>query len=111
MQEIGSLCVFVQGAGFILLDPDTDQLARQIMPLGKPVKALPGNVLLNDLPLELDAVRTLSGHGFHLSKAQLILSNYSLQPVRFQGRTPDVCPLWVISRHMWCKRACPLYPQ
>jgi ABC-type sugar transport system substrate-binding protein len=32
--------------------------------------------LLRDLPLELDAVGTLSGHGFHPLKAQLTLSNH-----------------------------------
>src|SRR6516165_11161065 len=44
------------------------------MPLGKRVQALPGNELLRDLPLELNAVGTLSGHGFHPLKAQLTLS-------------------------------------
>jgi hypothetical protein len=47
------------------------------MPLGKRVQALPGNELLRrDLPLELNAVGTLSGHGFHPLKAQLTLSNH-----------------------------------
>jgi hypothetical protein len=32
------------------------------MPLGKPVKGLPGNKLLRHLALQLNAVRTLSGH-------------------------------------------------
>src|SRR5947209_813208 len=41
-----------------------------------PVQALPGNELLRDLPLELNAVGTLSGHGFHPLKAQLTLSNH-----------------------------------
>src|SRR5260370_25842316 len=68
--------VFVQGAGFILLNPDPYQLTRDIMPLGKRVQALPGNELLRDLPLELNAVGTLSGHGFHPFKAQLTLSNH-----------------------------------
>ena len=48
------------------------------MPLGKRVEALPGNELLRDLPLERDAVGTLPGHGFHPLKAQLTLSNHSL---------------------------------
>src|SRR6266542_306231 len=73
---IGSLGVFVQGARFILLSPDSNQLTRDIMPLGKRVQALPGNELLRDLPLELNAVGTLSGHGFHPLKAQLTLSNH-----------------------------------
>jgi hypothetical protein len=76
LEEIGSLGVFVQGARFILLNPDADQLTRDIMPLGKRVQALPGNELLRDLPLELDAVGMLSGHGFHPLKAQLTLSNH-----------------------------------
>jgi hypothetical protein len=64
LEKIGSLGVFVQGAGFILLNPDPDQLTRNIMSLGKRVQALPGNEFLRDLPLERDAVGTLSGHGF-----------------------------------------------
>src|SRR5713226_9358246 len=71
MQEVSSLGIRVQAAGFILLNPNPDQLAREIVPLGEPIKGLPSNVLLHHLPLKLDAVRTLlSGHGFHLSKAQ-----------------------------------------
>src|SRR6478672_8095399 len=71
MQEVSSLDIRVQAAGFILLNPNADQLAREIVPLGEPIKGLPSNVLLHHLPLKLDAVRTLlSGHGFHLSKAQ-----------------------------------------
>src|SRR6478736_5370234 len=58
------------------------------MPLGQRIKRLPGNKLLRHLPLEFDAVRTLSGHGFLPSKAQHTLSIHSLQPVRLQGRTP-----------------------
>jgi hypothetical protein len=65
-----------EGASFILLNPDANQLTRDIMPLGKRVQALPGNELLRDLPLELNAVGTLSGHGFHPLKAQLTLSNH-----------------------------------
>jgi hypothetical protein len=44
--------------------------------IGKRVQALPGNEVLGDLPLELNAVGTLSGHGFHPLKAQLTLSNH-----------------------------------
>src|SRR5262245_2072988 len=55
---------------------NANQLTRDIMPLGKRVQALPGNELMRDLPLELNAVGTLSGHGFHPLKAQLTLSNH-----------------------------------
>jgi hypothetical protein len=44
--------VFVRAASLILLNPDADQLARQIMPLGEPVKALTGNALLLHLLCE-----------------------------------------------------------
>jgi hypothetical protein len=50
-QAHGSLGVFVQGARFILLNPDPNQLTRDIMPLGKRVQALPGNELLRDLSM------------------------------------------------------------
>jgi hypothetical protein len=52
------------------------------MPFGERVQGFPGNELLRDLPLELDTVATVSGHGFHPSKAQLTLSNQEPQPVR-----------------------------
>src|SRR6266566_10049365 len=69
------------------LNPDANQLTRDITPLGKRIQALPGNELLRDLPLELNAVGTLSGHGFHPLKAQLTLKSLT-QTVRPQGRTP-----------------------
>jgi hypothetical protein len=72
--------VFAQGAGLILLKPAADQLTRNIMSLGKRVQALPGNELLRDLPLERDAVGTLSGHGFYSLKAQLLKSLTSTCP-------------------------------
>ena len=56
------------------------KLARKVMPLGERVQAFPGNELLRDLPLELDTVETVSGHGFRPSKAQLTLSNHEPQP-------------------------------
>src|SRR5256884_10019181 len=57
-------------------EPRRGSADADIMPLGKRVQALPGNELLRDLPLELNAVGTLSGHGFHPLKAQLTLSNH-----------------------------------
>jgi len=34
--------------------------------------------------------------------------SYRLKPTYWKGAQ---CPLWVKSRHVQCKRACPLYPQ
>src|SRR5262245_50768428 len=52
---------------FILLNPDANQLTRDIMSLGKRVQALRGNELLRDLPLELNAVGWLSSFELTLS--------------------------------------------
>src|SRR5204863_251305 len=99
MQEISSLGICIQAAGFILLNPDADQLAREIVPLGEPIKGLPSNVLLHHLPLKLDAVRTLlSGHGFHLSKAQNTcqITNFNLSGSR--GALPSSRSMSAIGR-------------
>src|SRR5262249_55657717 len=65
-----------KGVRFILLNLDANQLTQDIMPLGNRVQDLPRNELLRDLPLELNAVGTLSGHGFHPLKAQRSPSNH-----------------------------------
>ena len=90
-----ALGIRVQAAGFVLLNPNADQLAREIVPLGEPIKSLPSNVLLHHLPLKLDAVRTLlSGHGFHLSKAQNTCQITNFNPSGSRGALqPDVALL------------------
>ena len=55
--------IVVEGPRFVLLDPDTDQLAGNVMALREPMKRLTPEVLLDDLPLELEAVGSvLSRH-------------------------------------------------
>src|SRR3954471_7696508 len=93
MQKVSSLGIRVQAAGFIPLNPNADQLSREIVPLGEPIKGLPSNVLLHHLPLKLDAVRTLlSGHGFHLSKAQNTcqITNFNLSGSRGALQLPGI---------------------
>jgi hypothetical protein len=71
--------VQVQGTWFDLKHQGRSDAAKAslaVMPLRECVQALPGNELMRDLPLERDAVGTLSGHGFHPLKAQLTLSNH-----------------------------------
>src|SRR4051812_21386118 len=97
MQKVSSLGIRVQAAGFIPLNPNADQLAREIVPLGEPIKGLPSNVLLHHLPLKLDAVRTLlSGHGFHLSKAQNTcqITNFKLSGSRGALHTHGTFETW-----------------
>jgi hypothetical protein len=40
------------------------------MPFGEPVKRFAAQVVLNDLPLELDRMRAVFGHGAFSSKAR-----------------------------------------
>ena len=89
LEQLGCLGVFIQAAGFILLNPHADQLSRNVVPLGERVSRLPGNKLLCDLPLELNAVGTLYGDGFHPSKAQLIVSIHKPQPSGPRGALQD----------------------
>jgi hypothetical protein len=58
-------------AGLVLLDPDPDQVAREVVAFGQTMQRLATEVLLNDLTLELDAVGSVLCHGFHPSKARL----------------------------------------
>ena len=62
-QQLGRRHVLVERTGLRLLDPDPDQVARQVMASAERVQRLPGVVLGNDLTLEVDAVAAVSGHG------------------------------------------------
>ena len=62
--------VVIERAGLQLADPDADQVARQVMPLGERMKRLTGDELLRDLTFELDTVRAVTCLGFHPVKAQ-----------------------------------------
>ena len=46
-----------------LLDPDPDQVAREIVAPAEHVRRLAGEILGDDLSLEVDAVSAVSGHG------------------------------------------------
>jgi len=58
--------VAVERTGLVLGKPDADQVAADLMPFGEPVKRLAAQVVLNDLPLELDRVVAVLGRGFLL---------------------------------------------
>jgi len=79
-----------KAAGFILLNPNADQLARENRAAWRAHKGSPQQLYsCTTCRLKLDAVRTLlSGHGFHLSKAQNTcqITNFNLSGSR--GRTP-----------------------
>ena len=71
-----------------LLDPNSDQVARDIVAFGECVERIACNKLLSDLPLEFDAVRGVFGHGVHPLKARQPRSIPNLQSVHRQGRIP-----------------------
>jgi hypothetical protein len=88
LDQIGGTGIVIEGAGLVSLNPDANELARDVMSLGESMQRLPGNELLGNLALELDAVGTVLGHGLHPSKARSTLLNYRSSLVRPQGRTP-----------------------
>src|SRR6516225_426349 len=98
-QEVSCMEIVVKGAGFILADPNTDQVAGHIVALRQCVKGLSFNVFLGDLTLETGAVAAVFGHGFHPWKTRQsrLISNlqsvYSCPPGQHDGGTPSALEL------------------
>ena len=65
------------------------------MALRQAVQGVAGEELLRDLPLELDAMGSVSCHGFHPSKARRTRSTHSASTVRPEGPTPNPDQFWV----------------
>jgi hypothetical protein len=64
LDQIGSTGVVVESAGFVLCDPDPDQIAAQVVPFRQTMQRLASEEFLGDLALERDAVGSmLSCHG------------------------------------------------
>src|ERR1700722_804656 len=72
----------------VLVNPDPDQVARDVVTFGETVECLASEEFLGNLPLEVDAVGTVPGHGFHPLKARLSWSIPNPQDVHLLGRTP-----------------------
>src|SRR5499433_4190087 len=95
MQEIGSADVVLEGASFVLRDPDADKITGQVVALRQRMQGLAPNVFLGDLTLEFDAVGAVLGHGFHPWKPGKFRSIPNLQSVHRLGCTPsekEICP-------------------
>ncbi len=71
LDQVRCLRVVIHRAGRILLDPDSNQIAGDVVTRRQTVQGLAGRELLRDLPLELNAVGSTSCHGFHPSNAWL----------------------------------------
>jgi hypothetical protein len=71
--------VFIERAGLKLLDPDPDQVARNVVAFRSTVSRLARNEFLDDLPFEFDAMGTVLGHvTYQLRRMFMISGNYSL---------------------------------
>src|SRR5436190_19839573 len=96
-QHTGGGRVAVERTGVMLGNPDADQVAADVVSFGEPVEGLAGQIVLDDLPLELDRIAAVLGHGLSPRKPgrnSLIRVTAPVHPV---GCTPPLCPLWARS--------------
>lgn len=88
VQRRGCFGLGVELAGLNLLDPEPDQVAGDVVALGKAVQALSLQVGLGDLVLEVDAVTAVTAHGPSPEKAAYGGSKTCSRRVRREGCTP-----------------------
>jgi hypothetical protein len=84
-QELGRGQVLIERAGLRLLDPDPDQIARQVMPPAEGVKRLLGVVLGDDLALEVGAVIPVSKYELASSESPPPVNRLRLGPSSPRG--------------------------
>lgn len=82
VDQVGGVRLIVERAGLVLLEPDANQSAGNVMAFRQTMQGLAGQILLYDLALELDTVTPVRGHG-------LSLSENPVGQVKFFGRA---CP-------------------
>jgi hypothetical protein len=80
--------ILIKGPSLKLLDPDSDQVARDVVAFGETVECLARNEVQGNLSFELDAMDAVLGHGFHPLKARQRRSIPNLQTVHRHGRIP-----------------------
>src|SRR3546814_15894216 len=68
LDHVGRRRVLVERAGLVLLDPDADQVARDVVTLRQTVQRLAGEKLLRDLTLEVDAMGTVNSEERRVGK-------------------------------------------
>src|SRR5262249_38032682 len=88
LQEIGCADVVLEGASFVLRDPDADKITGQVVALRQRMQGLARNVFQGDLTLEFDAVGAVLGHGCHPWRPGRFRSIPNLQSVHRLGCTP-----------------------
>jgi hypothetical protein len=80
--------IVVERAGFVLLNPDSDQVARDVMPFRQAMQRLSTREFLGDLAPELDAAGLVFRHGLPSFESPAPRSIHRRRPVRPQGATP-----------------------
>ena len=89
LKKIGRAGILIKGPSLKLLDPDSDQVARDVVAFGETIQChVARNEVQRDLSLELDAMDAVLGHGFHPLKARQRRSIPNLQTVHRHGRIP-----------------------
>src|ERR1700722_12365925 len=77
-----------RGARLVTFNPDTDQIAREIVALLQTVERLASQKLLRDLTLKFDAVRAIPDHELSSFESPACRSNVKSAHVPPQGPTP-----------------------
>src|SRR6266702_5789293 len=72
----------------MLGNPDADQVAADVVSFGEPVEGLAGQIVLDDLPLELDRIAAVLGHGLSPRKPGRNSLIRVTSPVHPVGCTP-----------------------
>jgi hypothetical protein len=88
LKKVGRGSVLIEGAGLVSFDPDTDQIAREIVALLQTVERFASQKLLRDLALKFDAVRAIPDHELSSFESPACRSNVKSAHVRPQGPTP-----------------------
>src|SRR6266566_3464497 len=73
----------------MLGNPDADQVAADVVSFGEPVEGLAGQIVLDDLPLELDRIAAVLGHGLSPRKPGRNSLIRVTSPVHPVGCTPQ----------------------
>jgi hypothetical protein len=88
LKEVGRGSVLVEGARLVSFDPNTDQIAREIVAFLQTVERFASQKLLRDLTLKFDAVRAIPDHELSSFESPACRSNVKSAHVRPQGPTP-----------------------
>src|SRR6266568_7264811 len=78
----------------MLGNPDADQVAADVVSFGEPVEGLAGQIVLDDLPLELDRIAAVLGHGLSPRKPGRNSLIRVTSPVHPVGCTPIRGQIW-----------------